>query len=320
MKSLSHGLAIAFLLVSCTNVFGWAESGHAIITILAHRSLSAEQKAAFERIMEAHPRFAEDFAVPEELPKGIERRKWQIGRAGYWPDVARSQEEYDRPTWHYQLGAAMTMGDVSKIEVPADPLGLPADATMETQELYVLQALELCTNTLKDQSKSDAERAIALCWVVHLIGDLHLPCHSGSLYAESVFTDPDGDRGANRIEIGDLRLHGLWDQLLGNDYERGDVNRRLYELTNDKAIVERGKLATQQLDPKVWLAESRSVAQQYLYVGEVQQAVRAAIESKKTRLPKLRISDEYGQQAGRIAQVRAVEAAARLADLLEKSL
>ncbi len=32
-------------------------------------------------------------------------------RVGYWPDVARSQPEYNRPTWHYELGPTLVFGD-----------------------------------------------------------------------------------------------------------------------------------------------------------------------------------------------------------------
>jgi hypothetical protein len=315
--------AITFLIVNSffqARAMAWAEAGHAIISYLAYSQLPQEKQLALEELLRSHPNWNVDFAVPEELPAGAERKKWFIGRVGYWPDIAREYEEYNRPTWHFQLGACMTMGDVSNIAIPNDPIELPADADMNTQELYVLQALELCDRVLSNKENPQAQRAIALCWVVHLIADLHLPCHSGSLYAQSVFADPDGDRGANRIRIGEQSLHAFWDQLLGNIYERGDVNRRVYELTNDPALVERAKVASTQMEAKVWLLESRSVAEQYLYTAEIQQAIRAAIDSREEKLPSIRLTNEYGKSAGRIAQVRAVEAAARLAKVLEKAL
>jgi len=212
------------------------------------------------------------------------------------------------------------MGDVTGIEIPQDPGPLPSDATMDTQELYVLQALQLCRKQLSDKNVDDSKRAIALCWVAHLIADLHLPCHSGSLYAESVFTEPDGDRGANRIVIGELRLHGLWDRLLGNEYERGDVNRRLFEIKSDPELIARVDLFLEVADPQGWIDESRAIAVQFLYAGEIQQAIRAAIESKSQTVPPIVISESYGKQAGRIAQIRAYAAATRLAKVLADSL
>jgi hypothetical protein len=313
-------LCLALFLLLSSPLLAWAESGHAIIMMLARERLTPQEQEKLQTLIEQHPNYAKDFTPPVDFPVGIETEKWKIGRIGYWPDIARAYDEYNRPTWHYQLGAALTMGDVTGIDIPKDPGPLPENATMSTQELYVLQALELCTKQLADKSIPAADRAVALCWVAHLIADLHLPCHSGSLYAESIFTEPDGDRGANRIVIGELRLHGLWDQLLGNIYDRADVNRRVFEIHSNPELTTRSEAATQVVDPHAWIDESRAIAVQFLYVGEVQQAIRAAIESKSTKLPPVTISEAYGKQAGRIAQVRAVEAAARLAKVLSDSL
>ncbi len=313
-------LALIAVVFKPSSLFAWSESGHAIIAIMAHKMLPEDKQEALKALIEKHPNYKKDFRPPSELPTDAEREKWIIGRIGYWPDVARDYEEYNRPTWHYQLGASMTMGDVSRVPIPVDPVRLPSNATMQTQELYVLQALELTAKLLMNKKNSDADRAIAACWVAHLIGDMHLPCHSGSLYAPYVFDSDSGDRGANSIKIGDQRLHGLWDQLLGNDYERGDVNRRIFELTDDPKLVKRAKIATKQMNPQAWLLESRAAAVQYLYVGEVQQAIRAAIERRSSDLPPIRLSDAYGKQAGQLAQIRAVEAAARLAKVFERCL
>lgn len=132
------------------------------------------------------------------------RNRYLIGRAGYWPDVARSQPKYNRPTWHYQLGETLSIGEV---EVPVDPVELDPKATLETQELYAIQAIHLCRNVLKD-SQSAGERALAVSWLCHLVADISQPCHAGSLYVEHVF--PEGDRGANSIPVKQGRnLHAL---------------------------------------------------------------------------------------------------------------
>ncbi len=55
------------------------------------------------------------------------------------------------------------------------------------------QAVVLCRRTLNDSDRPGSERAIALCWLGHLVGDAHQPCHVGSLYVEGDF--PEGDRG-----------------------------------------------------------------------------------------------------------------------------
>jgi hypothetical protein len=103
-------------------------------------------------------------------------------------------------------------------------------------------------------------------------------------------------------------------------YDRGDVNRRVFEIKSNPELTRRFEVATEISDPNVWIEESRSIAVQFLYIDEVQQAVRAAIESESTKLPPVTISEAYAKQAGRIAQLRAVDAAARLAKVLSESL
>jgi len=61
---------------------------------------------------------------------------------------------------------------------------------------------------LKDKSKPKAERAVALKFVVHLVGDVHQPLHAGHLE----------DRGGNSIKVTyrgkETNLHSLWDSGL----------------------------------------------------------------------------------------------------------
>jgi len=132
--------------------------------------------------------------LPDLLWRRRERKidPWRIGIAGCWPDIIRRSPQ-DRPSRHYQLGASVVIGNVVP---PSDPGPLPAGATLDTQELHIGQAFDLCRQVFADRSRPDADRAIALCWLRHLVADGHQPCHVGSLYAEGVF--PDGTAAAIR--------------------------------------------------------------------------------------------------------------------------
>ncbi|OGX84066.1 S1/P1 nuclease [Hymenobacter coccineus] len=61
---------------------------------------------------------------------------------------------------------------------------------------------------LKDKSKPKADRAVALKFVIHLVGDVHQPLHAGRLE----------DKGGNSIKLTyrgkDTNLHSLWDSGL----------------------------------------------------------------------------------------------------------
>lgn len=99
---------------------------------------------------------------------------------------------------------------MGSVEGPKKLGPLPEDATLATKDLYIAQALELCTKVLAGKSQPDSDRAIAVCWIAHLVADAHQPCHAGSLYALDLF--PDGDRGANSIKTKQSKnMHALWD-------------------------------------------------------------------------------------------------------------
>ncbi|TWT98204.1 S1/P1 Nuclease [Botrimarina colliarenosi] len=224
---------------------------------------------------------------------------------------------YDRPTWHYQLAATLTYGD--DINVPPQPGPLPAEANLQTQELHIAQAIALCRRVMSDSRQPAADRAIAACWLAHLTGDAHQPCHAGSLYASVAF--PDGDRGGNEIKLLNGRnLHALWDGLLGPRFDEGDTDRRLTEIITDEDLIELGDISFEEVDPLLWLAESREVVRMVVYTAEVVAPVRAVSGGKASQLPPIRLSQEYLKAAGVVATLRADEAGYRLAAVWRKCL
>lgn len=296
----------------------WSESGHHLMALLAFDELTDAEQQQLLSILKAHPRYAEDFTPPEKI-RSVDR--FRVGTAGYWPDIARKQPKYDRPTWHYQLGATLTLGDLATLSVPETPGSLPAAATLETQELYIAQAVELCRRVLGDRTASDSDRAIALCWLGHLVGDAHQPCHAGSLYAERLF--PEGDRGANSIPTRQKNnMHALWDGLLGGRFNEGTMNRRVAGIQAKSDYETVGEAAVSRpsgLDPLTWLAESREASVQYAYTREVLGPVEALMK-EGGELPVLYLSEAYLRQAGGLAELRAAEAGHRLAKIWKEGL
>jgi hypothetical protein len=298
--------------------WAWSESGHHLIALLAFDELTSSEQRELLGLLQAHPRYAADFTPPEKI-RNVDR--FRVGTAGYWPDIARRQPKYNRPTWHYQLGATLTLGNPSRLQVPATPGPLPPAATLETQELHIAQAVELCRRVMQDHHAPAADRAIALCWLAHLVGDAHQPCHAGSLYAERLF--PAGDRGANSIPTQQKNnMHALWDGLLGGNYNEGTMNRRVEALEGESEYDAIGQAALAKpnaLDPLTWLAESREASREYGYTHEVLGPVKAILEAGG-ELPTIYFSEAYLQQAGKLAQLRAVEAGHRLAAIWRAGL
>lgn len=169
----------AYLLTLCVlfptlPAIAFNEGGHHTIAVLAFRELPEARQKELIEILSEHPTYKRDFVPPENVRNETE---WLIGRAGYWPDVARAFEEWNRPSWHYQLGATGVIGD---LDVPEDPIQLPEDANLDLQELHVVQAIALCRGVLGSPDSTKSEQALAICWLCHLVADLHLPVHAGS--------------------------------------------------------------------------------------------------------------------------------------------
>ncbi len=163
-------IALALIVASYPlPALAWSEGGHHIIALTAFDLLGKDEQTKLLSILEKHPRYKDDFAPPEKLPNETEVTRWRVGHVGYWPDVARRQPKYHRSTWHYELGSSLTIGDV---KTPNRPGPLPTDATLDTQALHISQAIELCRVKLRDDSPAE-DKALALCWMAHLVADSH---------------------------------------------------------------------------------------------------------------------------------------------------
>lgn len=295
----------------------WSACGHHVVALIAYDLLSEADQTALVELLAEHPRFAEDF---EPSPKVNDKLRYRVGQTGAWPDVAR-RTPYDRPTWHYQPAVTLTIGRVSP---PKPPGRLPRSATLETQDLYIAQALTLCGRVMADTKQSTADRAIALTWIAHLVGDSHQPCHAGSLYAENVFDGRAGDRGGNSIKLAKGRnLHALWDGLLGGGFSENRVRREVFEISSNAELMHDAREQTEAkggLSPETWLEESREFSRSTAYTNEVLSPIRAASEGRASSLPELQLSEDYRVTAGEVARVRVAHAGYRLAAIWARCL
>jgi hypothetical protein len=298
-------------LLLATSASAWSEGGHHLIGLIAYHLLDGEQKAAFQELLAQHPRFADDFKVPANVN---DADRWRPGRASYWPDVARDFPEYNRPNWHWQDDVTLIVGDRSKVNLPTTVFKVPRLADLDTKDLHASQAIALCQRVMGDATETPSDRAIALCWLGHLVGDVHQPCHAGSLYAAVAF--PRGDRGGNSIDTKQRgNLHALWDGLLGPRYSETSENRRFATIIGDAELMARGEKAAEKMDPLDWLEESRLASLKTVYTNEVLAPVRAVAEGRAESMPVVTVSPEYLETGGRMATLRAAQAGWRLAEV-----
>ena len=193
---------------------------------------------------------------------------------------------------------------------------------MDTQDLHIAQAVELCREILRDKTHLAKHRALAICWITHLVADAHQPCHAGSLYSMVAF--PEGDRGANSIPTKQSRnMHALWDGLLGPSFSEGGIRRRRREIIANRDLIGDAKKAAAQpggLDPLTWLAESSELARTFVYTSEVMEPIEAVERGFVPVLERIDLSEAYLKAAGDLARKRAAYAAYRLAGILTEDV
>jgi hypothetical protein len=107
----------------------------------------------------------------------------------------------------------------SLINLPYKPEGQPGSVqTVEPPPENVLSAYQANLDIVRGTAPGD--RAVALCWVFHLLGDMHQPLHTIKLFTTQ-FPAPEGDRGGTRFYIRvkptnatTISLHAFWDDLV----------------------------------------------------------------------------------------------------------
>jgi len=238
----------------------WGPAGHRIIATIAQDRLSPAANAEARRLLGGQ----------------------SLADVASWADDVRRDQPNTAP-WHY-----------IDIEV-TDTSYVPARDCKEGA--CVIEALHAQFDILGDHKRSDAERAVALKWVVHLTGDLHQPLHSGER----------ADRGGNDVKVmfqGRLtNLHALWDSGLLTSYgqQESDVIRQL-----EDSIAHRGDIAKIAAGPVVhWVMESHDIARDVVYknLGSTND-----------------ITAEYAAAAQPVIYDRLMRAGVRLAAMLERAL
>ena len=114
----------------------------------------------------------------------------------------------------------------------------------------LIQGIKECQKIISNPASSEKDKVFYLKLLVHLIGDLHQPLHTGR--AE--------DRGGNAIKVnwfrGKTNLHAVWDSKMIESYNMTytELSTNLdYFSKNQKAAIQKGTIID-------WANESRELA------------------------------------------------------------
>jgi hypothetical protein len=277
----------------------WGDPGHILIAAEAYRELSPEVQAQVFEVLKAHPNF-EKWEKVYHPNTNMDLPTYVFLRCSTWPDEIRgSGIQYDHPNWHF-------------MDYPLRPPSFPFEpAPLPTND--VLFGVAQCEKVLSDTNANPEARAAYLSYMVHLVGDMHQPLHCASYFTDAY---PKGDRGGNDFYVSingvGLRLHGIWDGLLGSG-----VNRRA--LWNYAVALQtkfpRSSLPelTADTTPTSWSLEGRKLAIQYGYLN-------GDLKGSRNQDDAPPLPPGYMAAAKDVAEHQAAKAGYRLADEIQTYL
>lgn len=308
--SLALTLAIFSLFLLPSPAFAWNKAGHMVTGAIAYSELQQNDPQALARvisILKEHPDFNGSWSsqIDQNSDSTLNPDQVLFMLATRWSDDIRSNADFDRPEWHY-------------INFPYKPASQPASVSVRNPDLdadIIINAFQENLNIVRN-SPNDSEQAIALCWLFHLVGDVHQPLHTVALFTTEY---SDGDRGGTRFYIRarqnsqPISLHKFWDDLiLGSARFRTGSNRatelRLSPSYRRNALSE---LSETQFDN--WAKpESFEIAKEFAYRNGT--ILGSPDKDSAEVLPA-----DYASSVKKIAERRAVLAGYRIADLLQQS-
>lgn len=173
-------MTIFFLLIPApAKAAEWGKTGHRVVGQIAQDHLSPEALKAITELLDGET----------------------LATVSTWPDEMRSNPDF-RPydKWHY-------------VNLPEDKKYHEVEHTQDNAVIIIEKAIEVLTS-----NSSREDKAFYLKYLVHLVGDIHQPLHTGRA----------ADYGGSKIKLKfkgrkaeqtNTNLHVLWDTNMIDDFK-----------------------------------------------------------------------------------------------------
>ena len=287
-RGVSAAVLLCLVLLPARTASAWGAGGHMMTARIAFDRLNPKAKAEAVRLM----------AIPIN-PADVTNKRLGFFRGAVWPDDVRS-----RPGFEFS-------GKLHFADFPFSVDSTPLPDLPEPENVIV--ALGRYVEVLKT-STDDNERAQALRFVIHFVGDIHQPLHCSARVDKK---NPGGDQGGNLffIKVPDrVKLHSFWDGGLNSFLKGGgppDFEPPPQNLIDSAvpSIVHQHPSTNPLLhldDPtnfQAWADESSYLAEKYAY-------------DNKHLMPESTVSAGYKERGIWLARRRVAWGGYRLAALL----
>lgn len=298
------------VLIFPLHTFAWDETGHKITAYIAWQRMTPAVRERVFKILMAAPEDSDiaTFYLPYGSRSQEARKRELFMLMASWADIVRDKNfevryaKYHKSNWHYADTFWQWKDGKAVIIEKEDDSG---------RALRKLKDF----NQLIRGTAPDAEKAVAIVWMEHLIGDLHQPLHTSARVTSG---NQKGDQGGNLFFLtpkGTKRpdqqnLHSFWDGIIGRmtpnakdqcdaDYIDPIAQDIMKHYPADKYT---SQLKLDNLDE--WQRESFEIATREVYR-----------DVKWFELP----SDKYKKKALKIAEERLALAGYRMGELFNQA-
>lgn len=311
MRSIPPKLLLLTLFVVTIAVpaFGWDDVGHKITGYIAWQRMTPQARENVVRILRAAPEDSQlgtfyKYYGPES--DEVKRMEYFIFVPS-WADIIRDRafdvryRKYHHSNWHYD-----------------DTFWKQVNGQVELLSGYeeggqAVPKLIDFDKVMRDPAASNADKAIAIAWILHLGGDIHQPLHTSARVTD---LEPKGDQGGNLVILSpegtarenQLNLHWFWDSIVGRNipFKAGMCERDYIEMLGKKMMKDapfasmQSRMELGQYD--AWRKESFVYANTVVFSPEL----------KRGQAP----SAKYRKQAFKLAEQQLALAGYRLGETL----
>ncbi len=298
---------------ACPSARAWGCEGHQTIAIIAEAHLNPRARATALKILSASP-------IDSSLPRYCRPRSTDpFADASTWADDVRSLRP-DTARWHFiDIPLGVHRGNLARYCPPATGC--------------VVSALEAQTRVLKDPRASAQDRAEALRFVIHFVGDIHQPLHDvtnndlgGNCVPVEFFGERPRETSAAR-ESFSPNLHAIWDVGIIDHFDQGDSPRQLAREIDRQFRAKIYVWESQPIDFAAWAWEAHALAGSVAYAKlpraipiEPPRAVNSCADdnhiSERMFGYHENLGPSYESAAAPVVQQQLAKASARLAAVL----
>jgi len=299
MKNTITAWGMVLMVAIRLSLPAWWDAGHMVVASIAYQRMTPYARTQADALV---PLLSRDYPYTNHFLA-----------LSTWPDDLKGEGVHAYDAWHY-----------TNIPYNPDRLNIP-----KSPDINVVWAINNCQSVLTRDRTRPVEKARALAFLIHCVGDIHQPLHCGSMYSDEC---PGGDLGGNKFDIEDSHrhLHQLWDDGCGLTSDLNDINpygqpREGLTEAEVKRVGDFAKILMQafpakdfsdlnQLDPDFWALEGHKLAVKYGYHGRNGMAGTRPAYLQPGGTP----GEEYLKTGREVAGSQLARAGYRLANMLNE--